>query len=160
MKSGRQQACHEDDASARDAGFSLVEIILTIAVMSILIAPLMSAVVATVRSSRLSRNAAQVETVLQNAADRVNRAPVRCPSNGLDAYDVYIQAAAQSIGWPPTSARATYAHYDATAVPNPWIPGACIGPSPTDLLVQRVNISVTSPDGQVTRTLQVVKSDV
>jgi len=155
MKSGRQQACHEDDASARDAGFSLVEIILTIAVMSILIAPLMSAVVATVRSSRLSRNAAQVETVLQNAADRVNRAPVRCPD-----YLVYVQAAAQSIGWPPDSASATYAHYDPTSVPDPWVPGACVGPSPADLIVQRVTITVTSPDGQVTRTLQVVKSDV
>jgi prepilin-type N-terminal cleavage/methylation domain-containing protein len=155
MKHARQQVCPIDHPTDRDAGFSIIEIVATIAVMAILIAPLMSAVIATVRGSRLSRNLAQIETVLQNAADRVNRAPVRCPD-----YLVYVQAAAQSIGWPPDSASATYAHYDVTAAPNPWVAGACIGASPTDLIVQRVTITVTSPDGQVTRTLQVVKSDV
>ncbi|WP_186795696.1 hypothetical protein, partial [Escherichia coli] len=43
-----------------------------------------------------------------------------------------------------------------------WAPGACEGAltDPPDLLVQKLRISVTSPDGNVTRTIEVVKSDV
>jgi hypothetical protein len=110
----------------------------------------------------VSRSAAQVETAVVNAADRVNRAPKRCD------YTIYAQAAVQTEGWEPDRATVTHEYYvpgsDAT-VQGTWQTGAagapgCPGPAPTDLLVQRVTISITSPDGKVRRNIEVVKSDV
>ena len=47
---------------------------MTITLMAVVLVPIMSAVAASVKSSSQGRSAAQVETALVNAADRVNRA--------------------------------------------------------------------------------------
>lgn len=145
-----------------DHGFTLIEIVITITLMAIVAIAVLDAVATTVRVSSTSRSAAQVETALVNAADRVNRAPKRCD------YTIYVQAAVQTQDWPVGSASVTHQYY----IPGPtamstgsWAEGApanpgCPGPAPTDLLVQRVTITLTTPDGQVRRTIQVVKSDV
>ncbi len=157
---------HEPTSAAypggRDRGFSLVEIVIAIALMAIVVIAILHAVSTTVAASATSRSAAQVETALVNAADRVNRAPKRCD------YSIYAQAAVQTQGWPAAAATLTHQYYipgaDAVstgswAVGPPQSPG-CPGATPADLLVQRVTISITSPDGKVRRTIQVVKSDV
>lgn len=123
--------------------------------MSILIAPLLSSVIAGIRASTNTSNMAQVETVLQNASDRVNRAPKKCD------YSVYVRAAAQSVGWAATQASVTAPEvYVPAAAPTSvgtW--AACTG-TPKALDVQMMTITVTSPDGKVTRALKVVKSSV
>jgi prepilin-type N-terminal cleavage/methylation domain-containing protein len=149
---GRSRAGH-------DRGFSIVEVIVTITLMAIVIVPIMSAVATSIKSSSRTRSAAQVETALVNAADRVNRADMKCD------YSIYVQAAVQSQGWAPDRASVSYARYLPGA--NPTAPGgwstdgsACLIQSPTEGLVQRVTIAVTSPDGDIRREIQVVKSDV
>lgn len=146
----------------RDHGFSIVEIVIAIVLMGTVVIAVLNAVSTSVKASSLSRSAAQVETAVVNAADRVNRAPKRCD------YTIYVQAAVQTEGWPPETASVTQEYYvpgpDATAE-GTWATGAtgssgCSGPAPTDLLVQRVTISITSPDGKVRREIEVVKSDV
>ena len=77
----------------RDAGFSLTEVIVAVLLMSIAVVPIMLAAGVSVRSSTQSRTLARVETVLANAADRVNRAPEGCD------YGIYVQAAALAEGW-------------------------------------------------------------
>ncbi len=145
-----------------DSGFSLVEIVIAIVLMATVVVAILNAVSTSVKASSVSRSAAQVETAVVNAADRVNRAPKRCD------YTIYVQAAVQTEGWPPETASVTHEFYvpgpDAT-VEGSWETGAagspgCSGPAPTDLLVQRVTISITSPDGKVRRNIEVVKSDV
>jgi type II secretory pathway pseudopilin PulG len=145
-----------------DAGFSIVEIVIAIVLMGTVVVAILNAVSTSVRASSVSRSAAQVETAVVNAADRVNRAPKRCD------YSIYAQAAVQTEGWEPDRATVTHEYYvpgsDAT-VQGTWQTGVagapgCPGPAPTDLLVQRVTISITSPDGKVRRNIQVVKSDV
>ncbi len=87
----------------------------------------------------------------------MNRAPRRCD------YDVYVEAAAQSQGWEPNRATATYRHYvpgTSSLQPGTWVNGACPTAGLDELLVQMVRITVVSPDGSVTRTIEVVKSDV
>jgi prepilin-type N-terminal cleavage/methylation domain-containing protein len=146
-----------DERASRDDGFSLVEIIMTIVLMGIVLLPLMNAAITAVKTSSSSRRIAELQTVLLNAADRVNRAPVKCD------YLVYVQAAAQTKGWPPEQASATYEWYQpgtSAAVAGTWQPGACNGPTPTLNLVQRVTIKMQSPEANVSRTIQVVKSDV
>ncbi len=148
--------------SGRDRGFSLVEVVIAIVLMGTVVVAVLNAVSMSVRASSVSRSAAQVETAVVNAADRVNRAPKRCD------YTIYVQAAVQTEGWSPDTASVTHEYYvpgaDAT-VEGTWETGTagspgCSGPAPTDLLVQRVTISITSPDGKIRRNIEVVKSDV
>jgi prepilin-type N-terminal cleavage/methylation domain-containing protein len=146
------------DAPARvDRGFTLVEIVMTISIMGIVMVPLMNAVITSLRTSATNGNRALVETAIQNAADRVNRAPQGC------TYNVYVQAAAQSQGWAAGQASAAYQHWQPGPTPTDqgqWVAGSCVGPDPTADLVQLVTITMTSPDGKLNRTIQVVKSRV
>ena len=154
---GRDDVVVDVDPASHDRGFSLVEVIMTIVLMGIVLVPLMNAAITAVKSSSSSRRIAELQTVLLNAADRVNRAPVKCD------YLIYVQAAAQTKGWLPAQATATYEWYQpgaSAAVAGTWQPGACNGPTPTLNLVQRVTIQMTSPEANVSRTIQVVKSDV
>ncbi len=153
----RSVVSNDVDAVSPDDGFSIVEVIMTIVLMGIVLLPLMNAAITAVKSSSSSRRVAELQTVLLNAADRVNRAPVKCD------YLVYVEAAAQTKGWAPEQATATYEWYQpgaTAAVAGTWQPGACNGPTPTLNLVQRVTITMTSPEANVSRTIQVVKSDV
>jgi len=145
-----------------DRGFSIVEIVVAIVLMGTVGIAVMSSVWTGVKASSQARTAAQVETAVVNAVDRIVRAPKRCD------YLIYAQAAVQTEEWPPSSASVVQQYL----VPGPdattngqWLTGsastpACAGPAPTDLLVQRVTIRITSPDGKISREIEVVKSDV
>lgn len=134
---------------------------MTIVLISMTIIPIMDATLTSVKASSTVREIAELETVLQNAADRVNRAPTLCD------YDVYVQAAALAKGWPASKATATYNYYvpGASALAadaGTWADGACPGspPARTPRLVQMVTITVHSESGSINRSIQVVKSDV
>lgn len=145
------------DASTTDAGFSLVEMVVTLALMGIALIPIMMASWTLVKSSGLNRTATRVSTVLSNAADRVNRAPESCD------YGVYLQAASLAEGWGTDNVSAVYHYYvpGATAMANgSWETGACPGGVYEDGLVQKVDITVISPDGKLHRSVQVVKSQI
>ncbi len=106
---------------ARDSGFSIVEIVIAIVLMGTVVIAVLNAVTTSVKASSVSRSAAQVETAVVNAADRVNRAPKRCD------YTIYVQAAVQTEGWPADTATVTQEYYvpgpDAT-VEGTWATGA------------------------------------
>jgi len=142
---------------AADHGFSLVEVVMTIVLMSTVVIAIMNASLTGIKASSASTDLAQIETVLQNAADRVNRAPLSCD------YHVYYQAAAQAAGWQASQATATYKWYQpgADATKNgSWHDGACSTPGVAGKDVQLVTITIVSPSGRVTRSMQVVKSNV
>jgi prepilin-type N-terminal cleavage/methylation domain-containing protein len=145
------------DPVLRDSGFSLVEIIITIVLMGTVLIAIMNASIGGIRASTAAGDVAQIETVLQNAADRVNRAPQKCD------YAMYVQAAAQVAWGDPNLATATYKWYqpgaDATDTGS-WHSGPCSTPGVAGKDVQLVTITVTSPNGKVTRSMQVVKSNV
>jgi hypothetical protein len=87
----------------------------------------------------------------------VNRADEGCD------YHVYVEAAALSEGWQTTAVVAQYQWYQPAATPvtlGTWNSGACPNGVRPKGLVQKVTITVTSPDGRLNRTMQVVKSDV
>jgi Tfp pilus assembly protein PilV len=143
--------------SARDAGFSLTESIIAVALMAIAVVPILLAAGLTLRTSSQSRSLTRVETVLANAADRVNRAPEGCD------YAVYVQAAALAEGWQASQAAVSYQYYEPGAsatTGGAWKSGACPSGVRSTGLVQMVTISLTAPDGMTVRTVQVVKSDV
>jgi prepilin-type N-terminal cleavage/methylation domain-containing protein len=139
------------DEVGHDAGFTLVEIIMTMAIMAIVMIPLMDAVVSNIRASAGNTNRAVVETTIQNAADRVNRAPLACD------YKLYAQAAAQSQGWQADRATTTLKQWQASS--GSWVASTCVD-APSSDTIQLVTITMSSPDGKINRTIQVVKSRV
>lgn len=138
--------------------------VIAIALVGVVVVPILKAVATSIVASSTSRSAAQVETALVNAADRVNRAPIHCD------YIIYAQAAVQTQWGPEAASRITLAQYyyvpgASATVPGTWVAGPASSPAceigtPTDGLVQKVRMSITSPDDKVTRTIEVVKSDV
>jgi len=157
-KARQQTASTTVDARAHaDTGFSLVEMVVTISLMGIAMVPIMMASFTLVKSSALNRTVTRVGTVLSNAADRVNRAPESCD------YSVYLQAASLAEGWGTDNATAVYHYYvpgATAAVAGTWQTGSCPNGVYEDGLVQKVDITVTSPDGKLHRSVQVVKSQI
>ncbi len=155
MKKARvREAQH---AAPRDGGYTLTEVLVAVVLMGVAIVPIMMAGIVTIKASATSRTASRVETVLANAADRVNRAGESCD------YDVYVEAAAQAEGWSASQATATYAYYVPATSPTAlgtWVAGACPGATRPEGLVQKVTITVTGPNGHPIRTMEMVKSDV
>lgn len=147
---------------ASDDGFSLIEVVIVVMLMGLVITSVLSAVITSIATSSVTRLGARVETVIVNAADRVNRAPKSCD------YAPYAQAAAQTEGWATSTTAVTQEYLVPGAAPTAagtWQSGtgttpACPAGALADLLVQRVSITVTSPNGRVSRFIQVVKSDV
>jgi hypothetical protein len=156
--SEREPACADVHAE-RDDGFSIIELVMTIMLVALAVVPLMNATIQSIRASSIARESAEVETVLANAADRVNRAPTLCD------YRIYAEAAALSKGWEAGAATLTYQYYvpGASALasdPGTWATGACPAGGRTPRLIQLVTLTITSPSGDVSRSVKVVKSDV
>ena len=158
-----REACSSNRARSKsDSGFTLIELLITIVLISTTVLSVLGAVQTNIIASARSRSAARVESVVVNVADRINRAPSTCD------YSIYATAAALTEQWPATAVSLSQKHYKFQKYdPNAseagaWEAGACASElsTPPDLLVQRIAITVTSPDGKVSRTIEVVKSDV
>jgi len=142
----------------RDPGSTLVEIVIAIALIGIIVVPTLAAMGALIRVSTTSREAANIETVLLNVADRINRAP----TSECD-YTAYAQAAVVTHGWSASDIVVGHQYYD--VVNDTWITGpagaaACPASGNRPLLVKLVTLTVTSPQADISRTIQVVKSDI
>lgn len=134
----------------------MVEIIIAISLMAIAVVPILQAVQTGIKASTVNQGAANAETAIVDAADRINRAPQDCD------YSPYAQASVQTKGWAPTSAKVVTQYYD--RVSNTWTAGTggsgCPDSGLTADLVQKVKITITTPQGDVSRTIEVVKSSV
>jgi hypothetical protein len=141
----------------RDAGVTFVETVLTVVLLGVVVVPVLAAVRSAVRTSAVAESAAQVETVLIDAADEVHRAPDGCD------FTSHARAAASSVGWPEAAVAVHHEYLDET---GHWATGtvsespACPLGNDRPGLAKRVTITVTDPDGRVSRTIQMVKSDV
>jgi len=141
----------------RDSGATIVEVLMAIVLVAIAVVPMMVASWTLVRTTNVNRFSAKVETILGNAADRVNRAPASCD------YRIYYEAAALAQGWSASLVTASYQWYEPAAsfpASGTWQAGSCPEGALADGLVQRVDLTVTSPDGRLHRSIQVVKSDI
>lgn len=136
-----------------DAGSTLLEIVVATVLLGTIVAALITAVLTMVRASSTVYEAAEVETVLLNAADQVERARQQCD------YDTIVDAAALAEGWDVDRVEVTVELLVANTgnESTDWAPQDCsTAVRPFD--VQRLTISATHPDQPITRSLQVVKS--
>lgn len=139
----------------RDEGFSFVEVVITVVLVGVVVLPILSAVRASVQAASVSRTAAEVETVLINAADRVNRADrtkFKCDLSSPAQQAAIVQGG----DWSASNISLAYQHWDGTQ----FVVGACPTDGYRNGLVQLIDITVTDPDGYISRTLEVVKSDI
>lgn len=158
-RSGRNRTDRDRPGQHGDDGITLIEIVITITLLALVVVPILVAVTVSIKSSRISESAAQVETMLVNAVDRVNRAPranpYKCDLTGA------VQAAVETVGWPATSANVGHEYLDASGV---WQtdPGGTACPAGVfqNGIVQRITITITSPEDGVSRSLQVVRGDI
>ncbi|MGH9134344.1 MAG: hypothetical protein ACRDZZ_10440 [Ilumatobacteraceae bacterium] len=143
--------------SGRDGGFSFVEIVITIVLMGTVVVPILAAVSASIKASTVSETAAEVETLLINAVDRVNRATRASFPCDVTAP---VVAAVETHGWPPSSATVGQEYLDSSGAWQTDASGtACPGGVDQNGLVQRITVTIKSPEDDVSRSLQVVRSD-
>lgn len=139
----------------KDGGFTFVETVLTIVLIGIVVVPVLAAVRSAVMVSRTSKDAAEIQTVLINAADRVQRA------DGTSTCDfaTYAENAAVASGWNAADIAVQQEYLDVST--GTWVIGqACPNGDPAQRVASRITITASSPDGALERSIQVVKTDV
>ena len=120
-----------------------------------LVTALVVAVQAMLTTSSSVFEISEVETVLINASDQVDRAEQRCD------YTDAVEAAALAEGWPADAVTVSVELLvDNTGAPAAdWIPQTC-DTAVSAFDVQRLTITATHPRIDVVRTRIVVKSEV
>lgn len=146
-------------APRRDRGVTFIEILVTITLLGTVVLGVLAAAQASVRASRVSREASRVESALLTAAERIERAPRSDAAYRCDLSGPVYAAAQLKLGVSqadaPMYATVTYQHLTAGG----WVDGACPGGSYQANLVQRITITMTSPNNGLERTLDVLKGD-
>ncbi|HWL45430.1 MAG TPA: prepilin-type N-terminal cleavage/methylation domain-containing protein [Ilumatobacter sp.] len=132
----------------QSAGFSLVELVVTVTLLALVVIPVLGAVRGAVQASAISYDAAAVETALVNAAEAVQREPLDC-DHPVGAYSDAVAASQGAVA-------------DETDRPAVVLRGVAVrsvsGTCSSLSAVQEVTITMTS--GGVTRAVVVVKSRV
>jgi type II secretory pathway pseudopilin PulG len=162
-------------APRRDAGWTMTEIVVAIALMGSIIVAIIGGMFAVVRASAANDEASKVQAVLGSAADRIaNYKYLECPEDA-DAYPDYNavsyarvgKAAVESVGWDESTVQITnYEFWNPDT--NSWqasnsLQGAGCNASvglTTSKTMQKITVVVTSPSGNTTSSLDIVKSDI
>lgn len=132
-------------------GFATIEIVISIVLIGTLVASILTATRVNIVASSVALDAAGLETALLNAADRVDRATIRdCD------YQNEVAAGAPD-GFVITVVEEMLVDNPTGDPATDWIP--CAVPIQA-FDVERLTITATSADRQITRTMTVVKSDV
>lgn len=157
MRTGLTSA---DEGQARvDRGITLVEVVVAIALTGGVVVAILGAVFSVVRSTNQNEQATRIQAVVGAAADQLNSVEWEPCPDGSDRYDNAVAAAADRIGWDPSTVTIeAIDHWDVVAAT--WSSecngAASLGTSET---LQRVTIRVTTPDGLQDKTFEIVKSN-
>lgn len=164
---------HSGESPAGDDGYSLLEILVSLALMGTVMAAIMAALFSSIHASSGTDNTADLDAVIGAASDGLGDALfIPCPEEVTpNAYEQYADAGATAIGWPATAVQVVDVKYwDPSAPPGPsaWVDSNGINGSECDQAVwmssakamQKVVVRATTPDGVKTRTIEVVITDM
>ena len=143
-----------------EEGFSLAEILVTIAIVAITFTAILGGLMTSITASALQRTEASADTVARSAAEWVkdSRHNLYAPCAGLNTYS--LSGLSVPSGFSVTITKVEYWNWNQQPVPASYSPpfqSSC--PSP-DKGLQRITIRATSSDGQATETVQIIKRSV
>jgi prepilin-type N-terminal cleavage/methylation domain-containing protein len=143
-----------NDIDSND-GFSLVEILITVAIVGITFTAILGGLITTITASAYQRKAATADAIVRSAAELVKDS-VRNPYANCAGSGAYSLAGLSvPAGFSVTIQGVKY--WDGQPVP----PGDMVKfTSNCDHGMQQISIQATSSDGQATETLQVIKRSV
>ncbi len=167
-------------APRRDRGNSFPEILMAIVLMGFAFSAVIAGIRTTIAASSTSDDQAKVEAVLNSASDRLaNWAYMPCPGANGEVYAPIVAAASAAVGWEnDTVAIESVEFWDPTRggtvtgdpidADGSWGPSNSIGGTDcnedinltTSRTLQKIRIRVTSPNGDISRTLDIVKSNI
>jgi type II secretory pathway pseudopilin PulG len=133
----------------RDDGETLIEILISIAILGIVVVGLGAAIAFAVRASGIHRGQAQASQYLHNYAETLQSEYKPCAANPSAAYVADLAA----LGTPTGFSAPTV---DVAAWNGTSFNAGCSGP---DLGLQRVTLTLTSTAGQGDESLVVVIRD-
>ena len=140
-----------------DAGFSLVEIIITIAIVGVTFSAILGGLFTSITVSALQQKEATADTVARSAAEVVKDSDHNPYSNCAGSGHYSLTGLSVPSG---LSVTITDVAYWTWAGP-PVTAGYAVGFQPncpsSDNGIQRITITATSSDGQATETVQVIK---
>ena len=154
----RGQAIHAED------GFSLVEVLVTIVIVGVTFSALLGGLITTITVSSLHRKQATADSVTRSAAEWIKDS-VQTPYQncaGIGAYSLSglpkpagYTVAIQSVEYWDGAAAVAGTPYSFNSGVGGHLGPSC--PGSGDKGLQRITIQVTSSDGQVSESVQVVK---
>ena len=142
-------------------GLSLAELLVTIVLVSVTFVAILSGLITTIRVSAAHRSQATTDAVVRSAAEWVKdiaHNPYRSSCNGPAMYS--LNGLAMPTGYSATITRVEYWDGAAPATTGTYnlsshMQSSC--PGGVDRGLQRITIVATSPDGQASETVQVMK---
>lgn len=142
---------------ARDDGFSLVEMVVSITLLGIGVVAMLTALRATITATAVERDHANAHAWLQSAADvlygeeRMDCGTETAPLDLVPGYQAIVEQAENPEGWP-------IANIDVTQVlfwDGEIYQTTCYDDQNINL--QLITIEVRNPEGEIVETVQVVK---
>lgn len=152
-----------------DHGFSLVEVIVSVALLGLIAASILPAVWTMVSMSASTSVQSTVASTLGRARDLVTAGGyIPCPeTDGLGGYESRAAGAASLVGWSTETVQVDgYQYFDNRSRrwgrTNPAAAGDCQVQSAIHgtATLQRFTIRVTAPDGTYTDSLEVIVGDL
>jgi prepilin-type N-terminal cleavage/methylation domain-containing protein len=140
-----------------DAGFSLVEIVITIGIVGVTFSAILGGLFSSITVSALQQKEATADTVARSAAEVVKDSEHNPYSNCAGSGHYSLTGLSVPSGFSVTITDVAY--WDGQP-PAGGVVGFQQNCPSSDHGIQRITIAATSSDGQATETVQVIKRAV
>jgi prepilin-type N-terminal cleavage/methylation domain-containing protein len=140
-----------------DAGFSLVEIMIAVAIVGITFAAILGGLLSSITVSAFQRKEAIADSIVRSAAELVKASGQTPYKNCAKPGEYSLKDLSVPSDFTVTITDVAYWSWDGQPVPGNYSVGFTSSCPTPDNGIQRITISATSSDGQATETVQVIK---
>jgi prepilin-type N-terminal cleavage/methylation domain-containing protein len=154
--------------AARDRGFTFIELLVAVVLLGTIVVATLAGLRAAIVAGTVDENHSKTYAWLQTASDAIATTDYKsCSSFSNDeivsAYQSAVDAATRPEGWSTTGAMLVssvryLSRATTTGSPEVWDTNCAADNSASPVYPQLVKLVVISPDGNLTRTIEVIKS--